>query len=79
MRQFESIDPENIENDPRVVSQIVSPEDSERTYYLLIDGDLRIPDESGHGSDGKASTVPTRIRPPFRFDSGHHSGAIRPV
>jgi len=42
MRQFESIDPENIENDPRVVSQIVSPEDSERTYYLLIDGDYAI-------------------------------------
>jgi len=42
MRQFESIDPENIESDPRVVSQIVEPEDPERTYYLLIDGDYAI-------------------------------------
>jgi len=42
MRQFESIDPENIGNDPRVVSQIVNPEDPEQTYYLLIDGDYAI-------------------------------------
>jgi len=40
---------------------------------------LRIPDESGHHSGGKAATVPTGIRPAFRFDCGHHSGAIRPV
>lgn len=61
-------------------------EDRAKFFYPLVlqaqigKGDIvRIPDESGHGSDGKASTVPTRIRPPFRFDSGHHSGAIRPV
>jgi hypothetical protein len=42
MRQFESIDPENIKNDPRVVSQTVEPEDPERIYYLLIDGDYAI-------------------------------------
>jgi integrase len=40
---------------------------------------VRIPDESGHHSGGKAATVPTGIRPAFRFDCGHHSGAIRPV
>jgi hypothetical protein len=40
---------------------------------------LRIPVESGHDSDGKASTVPAGIRPAFRFDSVHHSGAIRPM
>ena len=42
MRQFESIDPENIENDPRVVSQILDSEDPERTYSLLIDGDYAL-------------------------------------
>jgi len=30
MRQFESIEPENIENDPRAVSQILESEDPER-------------------------------------------------
>src|ERR1039457_996053 len=41
--------------------------------------EMRIPDESDHYSGGKAATVPTGIRPAFRFDCGHHSGAIRPV
>ena len=40
---------------------------------------VRIPDESGHHSGGKAATVPTGIRPAFRSDCGHYSGAIRPV
>jgi len=42
MRQLESIDPENIDNDPRVVSQIINPENPQQTYYLLIDGDYAI-------------------------------------
>jgi len=42
-------------------------------------GQLRIPDESGRDSGGKAATVPAGIRPAFRFDCSHHSGAIRPV
>ncbi|QSV44972.1 hypothetical protein [Geobacter benzoatilyticus] len=48
-------------------------------YILSIRLKLRIPDESGHHSGGKAATVPTGNRPAFRFDCGHHSGAIRPV
>jgi hypothetical protein len=40
---------------------------------------VRIPAESGHHSGGKAATVPTGKRPAFRFESGHDSGAIRPV
>ena len=42
MRQFESIDPENIENDPRVVSHVTHPENPKDNYYLLIDGDYAI-------------------------------------
>lgn len=44
--------------------------------YIVVK--VRIPDESGHHSGGKAATVPTGIRPAFRSDCGHHSGAIRP-
>ena len=51
----------------------------EAAEILKSHGMMRIPDESVHHSGLKASTFPVGIRPAFRFDSGHHSGAIRPV
>ena len=39
MRQFDSIDPEFMSNDPRIVSTTEDPDDQGRKYYLLVDGD----------------------------------------
>jgi 4-amino-4-deoxy-L-arabinose transferase-like glycosyltransferase len=64
---------------PIYIPQISVSRTITAVLFSLLPAILRIPVESGHHSDGKAATVPTGIRTAFRFDSGHHSGAIRPV
>ena len=40
---------------------------------------VRIPIQSGHRSGLNSATIPTGIRPAFRFESGHHSGESGPL
>ena len=41
--------------------------------------EVRIPAENGHRSGGKTASNPLGKRPPFRWEKGQHSGAIRPA
>ncbi len=42
MREFDSIDPQTVANDPRMVASTINPDNAKKTFYLLIDEDYAI-------------------------------------